>query len=448
MYHRKSLTNVKWQDINNCGGFYDQMSSDSEANKSSEFNLTFTHPEAVLSDERFEIRIGGLPERECIKVTAAMEDEKGDKWQSWAEYNLNKPSLVLDEQSPTNGMWLEPDTMNLIQTMEPVGNLSRPYIPPSETVLRLEVSVNQEPLGSSKITWHFCDPGIQSFETPDEFGGTLFSPPDNQKVPGVILLHGSDGRPLEETAKLLASNGFAALALKYFNSLGQDHPKLPNGMIEIPVEYVDRAVEWVLNHDVVSSSTVGIFGSSKGGELGLLTASRNDNISVVVCKNGSALVWEGLVYHVNHPGSTWTIDDEPVPFVPWKDDIQWEDMRERFDYRTLYKNSYEQASAKEINEATIPVEQIRGPILFITGKDDQFWPLHRINQHAVDRLEENDRPYERILFERAGHVILPPYRPTVNRYEGLWVFGGSPLAYRKADEVSWNRSLEMFNLIE
>jgi hypothetical protein len=49
------------------------------------------------------------------------------------------------------------------------------------------------------------------------FGEILYPDDDsNHKVPGVVLLGGSNGKLLESSAKFLASKGFAAFALPYF----------------------------------------------------------------------------------------------------------------------------------------------------------------------------------------------------------------------------------------
>jgi hypothetical protein len=48
----------------------------------------------------------------------------------------------------------------------------------------------------------------------------------------VILLGGSDGGVMEGSAAVLASRGYAALALAYFGA-----PPLPPELIEVPLEY-------------------------------------------------------------------------------------------------------------------------------------------------------------------------------------------------------------------
>ncbi|MDF9747483.1 acyl-CoA thioesterase/bile acid-CoA:amino acid N-acyltransferase family protein [Natrinema salsiterrestre] len=424
------------------------MSNDNRFEEASSTNPQFTHPSVVRSDERFELRIDGLPRGIPVIISASMDDDKGNTWQTSARYRTNDGSLELDRTPPIDGPFESADTMSLIQAMEPVDEVDIPYQIPEEATLEVRVSADGTILGTSSLTRTIADPGVKSLPTPDHLVGELYVPAGDEPAPGVLLLHGGDGRPLDEQARLLASHGFAALALKYFNFIGQwDNPSLPTGLVEIPVEYADEAVEWLLDHDRVQGSSVGLYGFSKGSELGLQVASHNSNIGAVVSLNGSALTWQGIVEGGDNPGPTWTHDGEPVPYIEWADDIDWE-LEEPIEFRQKYTASYEAASVKEIEAATTPVERIEGPVVFITGGDDQMWNTGRFNQHAIDRLEAYDRPYEHLYFEEAGHTILPPYRPVANREVGYWLFGGSPEAYASADEPYWQRTIETLSTID
>lgn len=408
----------------------------------SEYDLSFHHPDSVTSDESFGVAIDGLPHDEQVTVSVSMEDRDGMTWSSRASFAVDDGSLDLGAARLNEGEHTGSATMDLITTMEPTGDQENPYFGPERTQIEFEVSVDGTVLGTTDVTRHFSDPAVEAVDTADHLAGTLYEPPGDEPAPGVLLLHGGDGRPLERKARLLASNGFVALALKYFNFIGQNNPLVPNGLVDIPVEYVHDAIDWLLDRNRVAGGSVGIYGISKGGELGLLAASRNDDVGAVVSLNGSALVWEGFVYREDHPGSTWTIDGEQVPYVPWTDNHDWEEMSKPFELRSLYTESYERASAEQIEAATIPVHRIEGRVLFVTGGDDQMWHTARFNRHAIDLLEEHDCDYDHVLVEGAGHAILPPFRPTGNREEGYWVFGGGPEQYRKADRLHWNRTLE------
>jgi dienelactone hydrolase len=82
----------------------------------------------------------------------------------------------------------------------------------------------------------------------------------------------------ETVATALAEAGFASLALAYFGVTD-----LPDRLAEIPVETVERGLLWLRDHPSVGGLRVGLVGSSKGGELALLAASRfSEHLSAVV----------------------------------------------------------------------------------------------------------------------------------------------------------------------
>ena len=87
----------------------------------------------------------------------------------------------------------------------------------------------------------------------------------NQKSHLVIIAHQSTGEFNEIRAKLLASNGFAVLALSYLGANG-----LPSNLQDIPLEYFELTFTWLKDQPNIDSSRVGLFGGSRGAELSLI----------------------------------------------------------------------------------------------------------------------------------------------------------------------------------
>ena len=94
---------------------------------------------------------------------------------------------------------------------------------------------------------------------------------------GVLVLGGSEGGLVEGFASALARHGFATMALAYFAMQG-----LPPKLIEIPVEYFRRALDWLRAQPETSPARPAVVGSSKGGEAALLVASTYDDVGAVV----------------------------------------------------------------------------------------------------------------------------------------------------------------------
>lgn len=95
--------------------------------------------------------------------------------------------------------------------------------------------------------------------------GRFYEPSGNGPHPGVLALHGSTPHILDGEAGLLASHGYATLALQYFGAEG-----LSPTLSEIPLGYFEMAMQWLTAHETVANDGIGLLGGSRGGELALL----------------------------------------------------------------------------------------------------------------------------------------------------------------------------------
>jgi uncharacterized protein len=78
-----------------------------------------------------------------------------------------------------------------------------------------------------------------------------------------------------------------------------------------------------------------------------------------------------------------------------------------------------------VEQATIPVENINGPVLILTGKADTMWPSSQMGAMIERRLAEKKfpHPYRHISYEDAGHTLNDGY-----------LMGGTPDGNRQAKE--------------
>jgi hypothetical protein len=94
--------------------------------------------------------------------------------------------------------------------------------------------------------------------------------------------------------------------------------------------------------------------------------------------------------------------------------------------------------------AEIPVEHIQGPVLLLSGSDDQIWPSSLMATQIMERLQRNHHPYrdEHLAYAGAGHWIPSAYVPTQgSRKEMNLAIGGTPEAIAKAQADSWPKIL-------
>jgi dienelactone hydrolase len=255
----------------------------------------------------------------------------------------------------------------------------------------------------------------------DGIVGKLYRPTDDKTYPGVIVLGGSGGGFgwSGEMAARLAHCRFAALALAYFR-----HDGLPKALVNIPLEYFETAVDWISRQERITTMKLAVVGGSRGGELALLLASRIPRIKAVVAYAPSSVVWgaDGGVTSIGR--AAWSYRGRPLPYMKMglskRTLIEYAKMVVCFFSRRPYRLTPLCLTALEnkpsVEQVTIPVEKIQGPILLISGEDDQLWPAAFMCEKIVARLKAfgsagGGFPCKHVKYEGAGHAISLPDLP-------------------------------------
>ncbi|MEO8027718.1 MAG: acyl-CoA thioester hydrolase/BAAT C-terminal domain-containing protein [Bryobacteraceae bacterium] len=257
----------------------------------------------------------------------------------------------------------------------------------------------------------------------------VYRPPGTGRAPAVLLLGGSGGGIgwQDEMAKLLGARGVVAMALAYY---GMDN--LPKQLERIPLEYFDHAIDWLARQDYVDPKKIAIGGVSKGSELALLVASRRPEICGVAAFAPSGLVFQSVA--AGYPlTSSWSLKGKDVPFVPYG---KVDNPKSTGDF---YRAGI--AQAESLDAATIPVEKIRGPILLLSGREDNLWPSTMLAERVVNRLREHgfQYPVEHVSYPDAGHLISSIRKDDVTRR------GGTADGNTKAQLDGQRRFLEFFD---
>ncbi|MGW2083150.1 hypothetical protein ACWCOW_40850 [Streptomyces sp. NPDC001939] len=112
--------------------------------------------------------------------------------------------------------------------------------------------------------------------------GVLITPSAGADI-GVLVLAGSSGRIDRERARILAEQGIAALAIRWFGG-----PEQTPGICEIPLETFIDAIDLLRSG---GARRIGILGVSKGAEAALLTAVRDPRVDVVIALSPTSRVW-------------------------------------------------------------------------------------------------------------------------------------------------------------
>ncbi|OWY59480.1 hypothetical protein B7486_74350, partial [cyanobacterium TDX16] len=144
----------------------------------------------------------------------------------------------------------------------------------------------------------------------DGLFANFFEPPTPGKHPAMIVVSGSGGGLSDSRAALLASHGIAALSLAYFAYEG-----LPKGLVNIPLEYFETAIQWLQAQPGVDPERIGVTGGSRGGELSLLLGATFPQIKAVVAYVPSGVLWGGFGGDED-VAAAWTHGGKPLAYVP------------------------------------------------------------------------------------------------------------------------------------
>jgi dienelactone hydrolase len=197
-------------------------------------------------------------------------------------------------------------------------------------------------------------------------------------------------------------------------------------------------------------------GGARGGELALLLGATFADFKAVVGYVPSGIVHAGISgggLREARRRPAWTYGGHAVPFVSSRDASRMEDVPpspEPLALTPIFLRALEDHAAVEAAE--IPVERINGPVLLISGQDDQMWPSPVLAEIAMKRLAAHHHPYDyrHLSYPGAGHLIGPPGLPATVRASlhplagRSLAFGGNPKDNAAAAADSWPKVLAFF----
>ncbi len=388
-------------------------------------------PETALMDEAVALRLSGFAPRARITIKATQ-----NSWRSQATFIADDNGRVeVGKQAPVAGSYSGIDAMGLFWSMTRETATSAPGSLPDITVAaltQLDAEVDGKVVATAKLTRWWMKPGVRLTEVREEgLVAKLFEPEGDGKHPALLVLSGSEGGFSDREAALLASHGYVTFALAYFGVEG-----VPKELINIPLEYFKKGLDWLSRRASVDAQRLGAIGGSKGGELSLLLASRFPELKAVVAIVPSHVVWMGIGQRTGSDISSWSVGGKPLPFVPGKSTSAFTSQFGKgkpVRLLDLYLPSLEDQEA--VQQAVIPVEKINGAVLLVTGKDDQMWPSSLMADQVIARLQAHGHkfPFQHLSYEGAGHAVRSAYTSAMySTGGGMWALGGTPEANAKA----------------
>lgn len=414
-------------------------------------------PQQALVDEPLSITLSGLSSGQTVTLWVRTKDASDREWASSASFVADNRGVVdVTKQQPVSGSYHTIDPMGLFWSMLPVGiKQPIPFVSKAQQPVMIDLiaEIDGKVIAATRLERRFATENIIR-EPLREQGlvGTCYYPNDGERHPAIIILSGSDGQIRENQAALLASHGYVALTLVYFGGAGLEG--LPQNLVRIPLEYFETAIHWLQAQSFVNAEKIGVIGLSRGGELVLLLGSMFPEIKAVVAGSSSGLVQAGIDGR-DYSKSAWTYKGKPLQQVVVKFTIflslklMWQSFKQHsFPMRDMFMTTLK--DSKHLEEATIRVENINGPVLLISGDDDQMWPSTPFSELVMKRLQEHHHPYpdQHLHYPGAGHFVCFPYGfpglpPFVKRIQGMAV-GGSVEATAVSVSDSWPKILAFF----
>src|SRR5712671_3693235 len=331
----------------------------------------------ALINAAVAIELRGFPPRQPVTVTALQTFPSGSRWQARATFMSDDDGCVyVARQAPVSGTYDGVSAMGLIWSAERLPGDAK--APPADFIM-LPWFVQFEATSSDGMRAEFtferrvAGPGVTRHPIRTEgIVGTLFLPPGAGPHPAVVVLNGGDGGIDEYRGAILASHGYAVLNLGYFGMDG-----LPRGLVNIPLEYFENAIRWMRRQPWLGDHFLAVWGESRGGELALLLGATFPEINAVIAWVPSGVVFWAL--GLAEPGDTqpraaWTFRGKPLPYLQennsGRDPEPEAEPGHPIAYTPFYRTFLRDSQAVE--RATIPVEKTQGPILLVSGTDDQM----------------------------------------------------------------------------
>ncbi|XP_005382858.1 PREDICTED: bile acid-CoA:amino acid N-acyltransferase-like [Chinchilla lanigera] len=398
--------------------------------------LTAT-PQSALVDEPVQIRVTGLSPFQVVCLQASLTDEKQTLFRSEAYYKANEAGEVdLERDAALGGDYVGVHPMGLFWSLKPEKLLTRlmkrdvmnspfqvqlqlfePYFP-------VQYESARAPMASLTVERWYVAPGVTRIPVREgRLRGALFLPPGEGPFPGVIDLFGGTGGLLEFRASLLASHGFASLALAYWR-----YDDLPAFLEKVDLDYFEEAANFLLRHPKVSSPGLGLVSVCKGAEIGLSMAIHLKQITATVLINGANFIISNP--HIYHG----RIIQPAVCSIEYK-------STNALGFAEFYQVYTK--SEIDISQSFLPIEKAQGHFLFIVGEEDKNLNSKVHAEQATEQLRRNGKNNWTLLsYPGAGHLIEPPYSPLCRASRIPFVvptihWGGEVIPHAAAQEHAW-----------
>lgn len=246
-------------------------------------------------------------------------------------------------------------------------------------------------------------------------------------------MFGTAGGLIEFKASLLASHGFAALALAYFA-----YDDLPKYLPYCELEYFEEAADWFIKHPAVISHGIGVMGVSKGAEIALMMAVHRKDVVKAIVPVSTSLVISATAFKLRGQLTGVYFDATKSKLTA--------------DGAFTFRDCIPVHELDKLDpSAIIPVEKIDCPMLIICGDDDQDVSAVEMAQEIHARMNSHGKSAlcSVLSYPGTGHLIEPPFAPHCyasyhKGFKTTFAWGGNAKDHSHAQEDSWQKIVQFF----
>ncbi len=374
----------------------------------------------VLGGDAVEITLTGLAPEAEVEVTA--ERTLNNRWEQGAPVKVyrsqarfradNRGTVDLSDSPSLGGSFTGADPGGLFWSMRPV---DAPGTASASDEVKLSAKVGGRTVASSSFRLINQMKRFTLREVPG-FPGSYFAPhPKRGMRPGIIIVGGTDDdfSNREVLMPRLVAQGFSVLYFATYSLVyGPGRPKvegLPTRYVDIPVDRLQAARDWLVRQPSVDANRIGLYGVSRNGAYVLLAATRFPWVRAVAGIVPSDVVWEGWGDRIPlGTTSSYSWRGKPLPFVPYDETFYKETAKiargQPFRLRTpLDKGRW--ANPHRVPPARISLETYSGAVFLAGGELDNLWASGQMVQNLAERRAEAGLDTTFLIFPDAGHNL-------------------------------------------
>uniref|UniRef100_UPI0037E86D79 acyl-coenzyme A thioesterase 1-like n=1 Tax=Semicossyphus pulcher TaxID=241346 RepID=UPI0037E86D79 len=388
-------------------------------------------------DKLVQVKVEGLAPHKPVKLRSKLVDDRGVIFKASALYKADEAGQVDVSRAPSlGGSYTGVEPMGLFWSMAPETAhkkiLKKNVLTPTKVEIEALSGDTGELLASETNERAFMTEGMKRIPVQEgKIRGVLFIPPGKGPFPGIVDLYTFGGGLTEPRASLLASKGYAVLALAYLA-----YQDLPKKVEKLDLEYFEEAVTYLRRQPEVEGPGIGIISISHSGCMALAMSSFLSGISATVCINACNA---NTVIPLHYK------DIVLPPLPPLLENIKFLDSG-LLDIRDALPDP----SLEENRASLFPIERASCQFLFAVSEDDHNWNSQFFAKQAVETLRNNGKKsFQLVKYPKAGHFLEVPHMPyCASTFHGAVgspvVFGGEPKAHSEAQLDLWERVQEFF----